>query len=71
MKLLVDMNLSPLWVPFLIGHELAAIHWSSIGQVTTPDSEIFDFAAANGYVVLTHDLDSAHFSRPGKRGDRV
>ena len=29
MKLLVDMNLSPRWVPFLLdaGHE--AVHWST------------------------------------------
>jgi predicted nuclease of predicted toxin-antitoxin system len=44
MKLLVDMNLSPLWVPFLSGHGVEAVHWSSVGSPSAPDSEILDFA---------------------------
>ena len=50
MKFLVDMNLSPLWVPFLTEKR-------SIGQPWAADSEIFDFAAANEWIVFTHDLD--------------
>jgi len=56
MKLLVDMNLSPLWVPFLADHGIVAVHWSSEGEPTASDITILDHAAANGYVVFTHDL---------------
>jgi predicted nuclease of predicted toxin-antitoxin system len=57
MKLLVDMNLSPLWVSMLANAGIPAEHWSSIGAANAPDSEIMAHAKANGYVVLTHDLD--------------
>jgi len=57
MKILIDMNLSPLWVPFLVEHGIEAIHWSTIGDPTAPDSQILDHAASNGLVVFTHDLD--------------
>jgi predicted nuclease of predicted toxin-antitoxin system len=57
MKLLIDMNLSPLWTPFLAGEGVETIHWSTVGQPGATDSEILDFAAANGWIVFTHDLD--------------
>lgn len=57
MKFLIDMNLSPLWVPFLGSHGFVAIHWSAVGDARAPDSEILDWAAVNNCVVLTHDLD--------------
>lgn len=57
MKLLVDMNLSPRWVKLLAEAGIEAAHWSEIGAANAPDSEIMTFAKANGYVVLTHDLD--------------
>jgi predicted nuclease of predicted toxin-antitoxin system len=57
MKFLVDMNLSPLWVSFLAEHGFESVHWSTVGHPAAPDSEIFDFAAANGWIVFTHDLD--------------
>jgi predicted nuclease of predicted toxin-antitoxin system len=57
MKFLVDMNLSPLWVPFLTDHGFGAVHWSTVGEPWTPDSEIMEFAVANGWIVFTHDLD--------------
>jgi len=31
-KVLVDMNLSPSWVPALENHGFSAIHWSSVGD---------------------------------------
>jgi predicted nuclease of predicted toxin-antitoxin system len=34
-----------------------ALHWSTVGQANARDTEIMAWAAANGYVVLTHDLD--------------
>jgi len=57
MKLLIDMNLSPLWVGFLAGEGVDGIHWSTVGRPQAADSEILDFAAANGWIVFTHDLD--------------
>jgi predicted nuclease of predicted toxin-antitoxin system len=36
---------------------MQAAHWSEVGKVNAPDSEIMTYAAANDYVVLTHDLD--------------
>ena len=57
MKFLIDMNLSPLWVSFFAGYGINAVHWSTIGEASAPDSEIMEYAVANGYVVFTHDLD--------------
>ena len=57
MKLLIDMNLSPLWVGFLAGAGFESIHWSAIGQAAAPDHQIMDYASANGFVVFKHDLD--------------
>ena len=57
MKLLIDMNLSPAWVQFLANAGFESQHWSEIGNAYAPDTEIFDYAGANGLVVFTHDLD--------------
>lgn len=56
MRILVDMNLSPHWVPFLRAHGIEAVHWSAIGKASSPDSEIIEHAAASGFVIFTHDL---------------
>jgi len=57
MKLLIDMNLSPLWVEFFAASGFESIHWSKVGDPTAPDRVIMDYAAANGFVIFTHDLD--------------
>jgi predicted nuclease of predicted toxin-antitoxin system len=57
MKILVDMNLSPFWVPFLARHGFEAWHWSTVGRPSAPDSEILAFARTNNFIILTHDLD--------------
>jgi len=57
MKLLVDMNLSPRWVKVLADAGVEAAHWSTLGAMNAPDSEIMAYAKVNDYVVLTHDLD--------------
>ena len=57
MRLLIDMNLSPRWVELLTGAGIEAAHWSNLGATNAPDSEIMAYAAAHGYVVLTHDLE--------------
>jgi len=57
MKIVIDMNLSPQWVPILklAGHE--PIHWSQFGAANAPDREIMEWARVNNHVVFTHDLD--------------
>jgi predicted nuclease of predicted toxin-antitoxin system len=56
-KILVDMNLSPAWVPVLVRHGWAAVHWSDVGDPRATDRVLMDWALANGYIVFTHDLD--------------
>jgi predicted nuclease of predicted toxin-antitoxin system len=57
MKLLVDMNLPPLWVVFFQRHGWHAVHWSAIGDARATDREIMEYARSNKFVVFTHDLD--------------
>ncbi len=57
MKILIDMNLSPLWAAFFQKYNYEATHWSSIGLAYAPDEEIFEFAATNDWIILTSDLD--------------
>ena len=57
MRILIDMNLPPRWVNFLADHGLNAIHWSAIGQLNAPDSEVLEWAREHDHVVFTHDLD--------------
>ena len=57
LKFLVDMNLSPQWVPVLRQHEWQAVHWSTIGDPGASDKDIMDWAREQQYVVFTHDLD--------------
>ncbi len=69
MRFLIDMNLSPLWVSFLADNGYPAVHWSTIGQPAATDTEIFDFAAANGWIVFTHDLDFGMLPRRYEQAD--
>jgi len=55
-KLLIDMNLSPDWIPLLREHGFEAVHWSSIGATDAHDDEIMQWARDNSAVVFTHDL---------------
>lgn len=57
MKLLLDMNLSPEWAPYLQERGFEAIHWSAVGACSAPDAEIMQWARDNGCIVFTHDLD--------------
>jgi len=57
MKFLVDMNLSPRWADFLTQSGFEAVHWSTIGPAEASDAILLDWAAVNGHVVLTSDLD--------------
>ena len=57
LQILVDMNLSPQWVPVLQKHGWAAVHWSTVGDPGAIDKDIMDWAREHQYVVFTHDLD--------------
>lgn len=56
-KIVIDMNLSPEWIPFLATHGWVAEHWSIIGDARATDAEIMSWAVANRHVMFTHDLD--------------
>jgi predicted nuclease of predicted toxin-antitoxin system len=51
------MNLSLEWVELLRKSGVDAIHWSRIGETNASDSELFARARAEGWVILTQDLD--------------
>ncbi len=57
LKILVDMNLSPDWVPLLAGQGWSAVHWSTVGDPRATDPVLVSWAVANGYILFTHDLD--------------
>ena len=59
MRLLVDMNLSPDWIPLLESHGWDAVHWSRVGAANAPDPELLQFANKDGRTILTQDLDFA------------
>jgi predicted nuclease of predicted toxin-antitoxin system len=51
------MNLSPGWIDLLIEAGIYSIHWSAVGPSTAADGELMRWAADEGYVVPTADLD--------------
>lgn len=57
MKVLLDMNLSPAWVPFLEAAGVPAVHWSSVGDPRAEDRELMAWARTTGCLVFTNDLD--------------
>ena len=57
MRILVDMNLSPQWVPYLRKQGHDAIHWSDLGERDSPASELMTWASENKAIIFTNDLD--------------
>lgn len=57
MRLLIDMNLSRTWMPYLAQAGFEAIHWADVGNPKALDHEIMAFARQNGFSVFTRDLD--------------
>jgi predicted nuclease of predicted toxin-antitoxin system len=43
-KILIDMNLSPTWVEFLIANGFEAQHWSKVGDPRATDESIMRHA---------------------------
>ena len=56
-RLLLDMNLSHRWIPWLARHGLEAIHWRSIGPPNASDHDVLAWAASNHRLLVTCDLD--------------
>ena len=56
-KILIDMNLSPVWVSIFQNAGWSATHWSTVGNPKATDRTIMEWADENGYIVFTHDLD--------------
>lgn len=57
MKIVLDMNLPPIWVPYLEAEGYEVKHWREIGADSAPDIDIMEWARNNDFVVFTHDLD--------------
>jgi predicted nuclease of predicted toxin-antitoxin system len=57
MRIVVDMNLSPLWVLPLQEAGFEAMHWSRIGAADASDREITAWAKDNEAIIFTNDLD--------------
>jgi predicted nuclease of predicted toxin-antitoxin system len=69
MKLLLGMNLSPVWVHPLRSAGWEAVHWSCLGDPRATDLEMMEFARTHEWVVFTHDLDFGTllaYTRSGK-----
>jgi predicted nuclease of predicted toxin-antitoxin system len=56
-KILIDMNLSPAWVPVFQNAGFEAIHWTKLGDLRASDETVFHWARIGGYVVFTHQLE--------------
>ena len=57
MRFLIDMNLSPRWIPVLQSEGWDAVHWCQIGSFNAPDADLMAWALAEQRIVLTNDLD--------------
>lgn len=66
LKILIDMNLSPVWISFFKSNGIEAVHWSNIGNIREDDSVIMDYAKNNEYVLFTNDLDFGAILAAGK-----
>jgi predicted nuclease of predicted toxin-antitoxin system len=56
-KIIIDMNLTPMWVEHLASAAVEAVHWSSLGDPKAKDHLIMTYAREHGFIVFTHDLD--------------
>lgn len=57
MRLLLDMNLSPILVDELGARGVEAIHWSTVGSANAADAAILDWSAREGVIVVSTDKD--------------
>lgn len=59
MQFLVDAQLPPALARWLEAHGHQAMHVMDLGMGAAPDSAIWQFAAQDGWVILTKDQDFA------------
>ena len=70
MKLLLDMNIPIKYANLLAQKGFDVLLWSTVGESNATDMEIFAYAQAHDYIVLTFDLDfsailsATHESKP-------
>ncbi len=57
MKLLFDQNLSPRLVPSLTDLYAGSFHVRELGLQAADDDAIWEYAAANGFVIVSKDAD--------------
>jgi len=50
LKILIDMNLTPMWVFIFHDNGYYAVHWSSIGKPTASHHEIMEYAQQKEFV---------------------
>lgn len=62
MKLLLDQNLSPKLISALSDLFPETTHVQNIGLDFAADEEVWSFAKANGYIIITKDSDFAEHS---------
>ena len=60
MKLLFDQNLSHKLVAQLATEFPGSTHIRDAGLATSPDQDVWAFAAANGFVIVSKDTDFQH-----------
>jgi predicted nuclease of predicted toxin-antitoxin system len=63
LRLLVDAQLPPVLADWPRGHGLTAQHLCELGLLNASDSEIWDPAVREGYVIVTKDRDFVEWSR--------
>jgi predicted nuclease of predicted toxin-antitoxin system len=56
LNVLLDMNLSPALTAALEAGGHHAVHWSSVGDPSAPDTVVLEWARANTFVLITNDL---------------
>ncbi|MGA2270053.1 MAG: DUF5615 family PIN-like protein [Bryobacteraceae bacterium] len=52
MRFLIDMNLTPRWVPALSAGGHDAVHWSELGPIGASDPAICDYARGHGFLLI-------------------
>jgi len=57
MRFLIDMNLTPRSVQYLLDSNHECRHWAEIGPIIASDATICAHAREHGFVVITNDLD--------------
>jgi predicted nuclease of predicted toxin-antitoxin system len=63
-KLLIDENLSRRFVARLADLFPGSIHVMAISLAESPDAEVWEYAKANGFTILTADADFFELTTP-------